>query len=137
MVDSHTALSSDEHQARQSRAKRFEAHLQASSNVNSNVSGDCSVPIIHSSHAFLWLCVVPWIALLNGACGNRNVVGCHLRRCCSAIRTSSKILTIWNECVPLLLINNIIANVLPFILVCSLRCVQLRLVVCCSFRSHS
>jgi hypothetical protein len=37
MVDSPAVLSTDEHQARQSRAKRFEAHLQASSNVSTNV----------------------------------------------------------------------------------------------------
>ena len=36
--DSAAVLSTDEHHARQSRAKRFEAHLQASSNVSSNVS---------------------------------------------------------------------------------------------------
>ena len=107
MVDSHTALSSDEHEARQSRAKRFEAHLQASSNVNSNVSGDGSVPSIHMHSRG---CVSCRIAPLNGASGNRNeaAVGCHLRRCCITIQTSLKILTIWNECVPLPSMSSII-----------------------------
>ena len=55
MAGTPAVLSTDEHQARQSRAKRFEAHLQASSSVSSNnVRGYPFLTLLHACPTEMW-----------------------------------------------------------------------------------